>query len=96
MLNINQGKNRELMDKCKTLKEYSAFVSLIRAYAEEKGTKEAVHCAVEECIKKNILRDFLIEQKAEVIAVSIFEYDEEKELEKPVKRLTLSGTSKDL
>ncbi|MGN0279574.1 MAG: hypothetical protein ACI4C4_09520 [Lachnospiraceae bacterium] len=33
--------------------------------------------AVETCIKQNILRDFLIEQKAEVIAMSIYEYNED-------------------
>ena len=33
--------------------------------------------AVEDCIEKNILREFLIEQKAEVIAMSIYEYNEE-------------------
>ena len=32
---------------------------------------------MEDCIEKNILREFLIEQKAEVIAMSIYEYNEE-------------------
>ena len=32
-LNINQGCNRELMERCRTLREYSEFVSRIRKYA---------------------------------------------------------------
>ncbi|MEF2574643.1 MAG: hypothetical protein UIQ90_02385, partial [Eisenbergiella sp.] len=35
-----------------------------------------------ECIRKGILRDFLQEQRAEVVAMSIFEYDEEEEKRK--------------
>jgi len=36
---------------------------------------------VEECIRENILKDFLREQRSEVTMLSIYEYDEEKELE---------------
>ena len=36
--------------------------------------------AVEDCIKKGVLRHFLSEQRAEVMKVSIYEYDEEREL----------------
>ena len=34
-----------------------------------------------ECIREGILADFLIKNRAEAIEVSIFEYDEEKEME---------------
>lgn len=40
----------------------------------------AVEYAVTECIKKGILEDFLKENRAEVVSMSIFEFDEEKEL----------------
>ena len=40
----------------------------------------AVHRAVTECIREGILSDFLSQNRVEVIAVSIFEYDEEREL----------------
>ena len=36
-----------------------------------------MNTAVEECIEKGILQEFLCEQKAEVIAMSIYEYNEE-------------------
>lgn len=82
MLNINQGNNKELMEKCRTLEEYSRFIALIRTYVGEMTIEEAVNKAVEECIEKDVLREFLSDQKAEVIAMSILEYNEEKEMKK--------------
>ncbi len=38
---------------------------------------DAVWQAVESCIEDGILRDFLLKHKAEVVQMSIFEYDEE-------------------
>ncbi len=46
---------------------------------------DAIQKAVTECIQENILADFLRKNQAEVIAMSIFEYDkveEEKKLRK--------------
>ena len=40
---------------------------------------DAVEYAVRECIKEGILEDFLMENRAEVVAMSIFEFDEERE-----------------
>ena len=42
--------------------------------------KDAVERVVDECIKEGILREFLMEQKAEVVKVSIYEFDEEREM----------------
>ena len=82
-LNINLGHNRELMERCRTLREYSEFVARIRRYAKRgSAIEEAVERAVTECIDEGILSDFLRSQRAEVIAVSIFEYNEEEELKK--------------
>ena len=36
LLNINYGHNRELMEKCNRLKEYSIFVATVRKYADKK------------------------------------------------------------
>ena len=82
-LNINQGCNPELMERCRTLREYSEFVGRIRRYAVGETTiEEAVDRAVTECIAEGILADFLSGQRAEVIAMSIFEYNEEAEMKK--------------
>ena len=42
--------------------------------------EEAVGKAIEDCVRDNILRDFLLKQRAEVFKMSIYEYDEEREL----------------
>ncbi|HIY60671.1 MAG TPA: hypothetical protein H9831_08350 [Candidatus Eisenbergiella pullistercoris] len=82
-LNINRGCNPELMERCRTLREYSEFVARIRKYAVgETAIGEAVDRAVTECIEEGILADFLSGQRAEVIAMSIFEYNEEEEMKK--------------
>mgnify|MGYP000156267776 FL=1 len=82
MLNINFGHNKELMEKCRTLREYSQYVDRVRKYAKRMQIEEAVERAVTECIREGILADFLSSQRAEVIAVSIFEYNEEEEMRK--------------
>ena len=51
----------------------------VRKYAKEFELNEAVKLAVDECIRNNILSEFLRKNKAEVIAMSIFEYDKEEE-----------------
>ena len=78
VLNINYGHNRELMEQCRTLKEYAQYVAHVRKCKETMMLDEAVDRAVEECIEQGILKDFLRKNKAEVKAMSIFEYDEEK------------------
>ena len=44
--------------------------------------EEAVECAGEECIKEGILAEFLIQNRAEVISMSIFEYNKDEEEKK--------------
>lgn len=68
------------MEQCRPLREYMLYVTRIRKYAKSMAINQAVQRAVNECITEGILADFLIRNKAEVIQMSIFEYDEEKEL----------------
>ena len=53
----------------------------VRSYASQIDMNTAVNQAVEECISEGILADFLLKSRAEVVAMSIFEYDEERERE---------------
>ena len=76
-ININYGYNQELMSKCKSLADYAYFVAVIRKNVERMPLQEAVERAVDICIEKDILKGFLMEQKSEVIAMSIYEYNEE-------------------
>lgn len=54
----------------------------VRQYRKELPLNEAVELAVNECIREDILTEFLSEHRAEVIEVSIFEYDKEWEEKK--------------
>ena len=74
-ININPGNNKELLAACKTLNDYAQFTGRIRKYKTNMSIEEAVRLTVEECIEEGILRDFLISQRAEVIKMSIYEYD---------------------
>lgn len=76
MLNINYGKNKELMEKCESLKGYAIFNEKVRNYRRSMPVKEAVNKTVEECINEDILADFLRKNRAEVMAMDIFTYDQ--------------------
>ena len=78
-LNINKGHNLKLMEQCRVLKEYAQYVERVRSYVGKMGLDAAVHRAVDECIREGILEEFLRQRRAEVEAVSIFEYDKEEE-----------------
>lgn len=81
-LNISEGYNQDLKEKCPTLLQYSQYVSRVQTYARDLPLQQAVERAVDECIREGILADFLRKYKEEAIEVCIFEYDEEVELEK--------------
>ena len=67
------------MEQCQILREYAIYVALVRKYAKYMQLETAVQKAVDECIQEEILEEFLRKNRAEVIAVSIFEYDKEEE-----------------
>lgn len=80
VLNINHGKNRKILEKCRPLMEYSLLVEKIKIYCEGMQIEEAVDKAVQECIDENILKEILIKHRAEVKDLVLEEYDEEKVL----------------
>ncbi len=79
--NINLGHNTELLEACWQLNEYAQYVEQVRIFAKTMPFPEAVERAVDYCIENRILADFLLKNRAEAIAVSILEYDEEKHLQ---------------
>ncbi len=80
VLNINQGNNKELLEVCRTLREYMIFVDRIRLYTKTMELDAAAERAVDECIHEGVLSDFLRKNRGEAIEMSIFEYDEEREI----------------
>lgn len=67
------------MEKSRTLYGYSVLVDRIRTNARTMPIDEAADQAVVSCIEDGILEEFLSTQRAEVVAMSIFEYNEELE-----------------
>ena len=82
VINVRRGHNRELMDKCRRLWEYSEFVSEIESGIEAGlGREEAVQSAIDRCIERDILTDILRTEKSEVLhMIFLTEYDEKKHL----------------
>ena len=66
-----------MLEKCPTLFQYMQYVDLVRQHRQKYPLTEAVQLAVDYCIDNGILKDFLSANKAEVIRMSIYEYDEE-------------------
>ncbi|MDY3917892.1 MAG: hypothetical protein SOZ59_02675 [Candidatus Limivivens sp.] len=78
MLNINLGKNRELMDKCRRLKDYARFIASIRKnQSNGLNIETAVSVAIETCIADNVLEDILSVQRKEVVEMFLDEYDDQ-------------------
>ena len=80
-LNISGTNNRKLKEACRTLRDYAIYTDKIRTYTETMELPEAVDRAINECIEEDVLRDFLMEHKAEARAMSIFEYDQERHMQ---------------
>lgn len=79
MLNINQGHNKELMEKCHRLWEYSKFISQIRENrANGMDLSDSVNTAIDRCLKNGILTDVLTSSKMEVLDMLLEEYNEQK------------------
>ncbi len=90
MLNINYGRNRDLMEKCRRLQEYAKFIDAVRGYAIGKGMDlgMAITLAMEDCIRDSILLDILTEQRSEVFSVILERFDKELYERDLVKDLT--------
>ena len=75
-VNINYGHNKELMDKCRRLHDYSYFVACVKKYLGQGMEREdAVVAATDECIEKDILADILIRNRTEVMDMFLTKFD---------------------
>ena len=81
--NINFGKNKELLERCRVLKEYMIFVDYVRKYHEEQGYDElekAINKAIDRCIEEGVLANFLMENRAEVVKVTQLDYTFDRQI----------------
>lgn len=81
MMNINYGRNKELLAKCKPLSDYSWFVAQVRLNLKTMALEEAIDVALRDMPDDSILKPFLMANKAEVKNMWITEYDQERAFE---------------
>lgn len=67
VLNINAGKNKELMERCKPLAEYADFVSNVRKYKRNHPAKDAISLAVDDAADYECIGKLLRKCKGDVI-----------------------------
>ena len=78
MLNINAGHNLELLDMCPPLKGYALLVQYTRNFqANGIELKEAIGKAINQCIRENHLKSYLLKKKAEVNLMLLTEFNQE-------------------
>ena len=81
MINISIGNNAELMEKCRLLHDYAAFIGLIRDYiSQENDINTAVTLAINQAISHNFLKEVLSVHTAEVRDMILTEYNEEQHI----------------
>lgn len=79
VLNVNYGHNKDLMERCKTLKEYAQFIAEIRRNLSfGMKAQEAVEEAVEKCIQNDILAGILRKNRGEIVDSILTEWDEDE------------------
>ena len=78
VININPNKAHSILDKCEVLKEYSLFIDTVRKYSKE---EDSIKKAVQECMERGILADYLRRKGSEVMNMLIAEYSYEKDIQ---------------
>ena len=94
--NINKGHNEDFANRSIVLKDYSIFIYLVREYAKTMSRDKAIFKAIEDCIRQNVLKDFLEEHSSEVYNMLFGKWDFEEELEVRVDEATRIGEAKGL
>jgi hypothetical protein len=76
VININEGRNEEVVKRCTVLNGYSAFVARVREYERELGNKEeAMKAAIRYCREHDILKEFLERHSSEVMNMLLTEWN---------------------
>ena len=85
MLNINAGRNQDILDACKPLAEYAWLVAEIRKSNPKANTEElsiAIDRAIATMPDDFVIRPFLRAHQAEVKGMLLTEYNEAEEMER--------------
>ena len=79
--NINKGMNGELLEKCRTLSDYTEFVTRMQIVFSQKLSEgellASIEAVIDQCIQDDVLKIFLQKHREAVIMYSRLAYDEE-------------------
>lgn len=79
--NTNLSSGSELLEKCKTLKDYSFLVRKIKENCQAGLSREdAIKKAIKDCCKEDVLTDYLLQNGSEVCNMFMEEYDYKEEI----------------
>ena len=82
VLNINAGRNNDMMRKCRRLSDYAEFIAQIRWKMDEGWSlEEATEISIKRCIDRGILADILTKHGTGLCRMILTEYDEQEERE---------------
>ncbi len=84
MLNVNVGRNGELLNACKPLGEYAWLVEEVRknnTTNDEEGMSSAIDKAISTMPKEYLIKPFLEAHRAEVKGMLLTEYNEAEQME---------------
>jgi len=78
IININEGRNDEILKCCTKLAEYSVLITKVRTYTEELGNlEEGIKEAIKYCSRHDILTEFLEIHASEVLNMILEEWNTE-------------------
>lgn len=76
VININYDKSSEVLERSKTLRDYSYFIYQVKCYKKEGfSLEESIEKAIKDCIQQDRLKTFLTEHGSEVINMLYTEFD---------------------
>jgi len=75
VINVNDRRNKKLVKTCKLFNEYCIFVDTLRRKRSTMSFDDAVKKTVEECIARNVLRDFLRTHRKELFTMLVTEWN---------------------
>jgi len=78
VININEGRNKAIANRCSKLAEYSALMAKVRVFQDELGNlEEGIKEAIKYCVKHDILKEFLEIHGSEVLNMILTEWNTE-------------------
>lgn len=95
VLNINAGKNGELLELCRPLMDYANFINHVKINIQNGMINEdAVENAVDYAIKENYLDGWFKAHRAEAIGMILTEYDEKQVMQQLADEYMEEGMKK--